>query len=221
MVSTRASATGRRRYGGLAARERVARRRALLLAAALARFGCDGFAATGVKDVCRDAGLTDRYFYESFANREALLLAVFDAAAEDLLARTAAAVAAAPPTAAARVQAAVAAFVRALAEDRQRARVLFVEVQGVSAAVERHARRSLLRFVALLAATAREYLPRRFTAAQVRVGALSLVGAMQQVVIAWQHGELDVSVEQLIEHFVTVVLAIGKAYGMKTTRRRR
>src|SRR5262249_45934841 len=151
MVSTRASATGARRYGGLAPRERVARRRAHLMAAALEGFGRGGYAATGGEDVCGDAGVADRYFYESFANREALVLAVFDAAAEALLARTTAAVVAAPRAAEARVRAAVAAFVRALAQDRRRARVLFVEVQGVSEAVERHVRRWMLRFVTLLA----------------------------------------------------------------------
>jgi AcrR family transcriptional regulator len=213
MASIPAEPRAGRRYGGLAGRERVALRRAQLMAAALERFGRDGYAATGVKDVCGDAGLTDRYFYESFADREALLVAVFDAAAADLFALVTDAVLAAPAEAEARVRAAVGAFVRALGRDRGRARVLFVEVQGVSEAVEAHARGWMLRFVSLLAATAQPYLP-RFAAADVRVGALSLVGAMQQVVVAWQRGELDIPEEHLVDHFVTLVMAVGRAYGM-------
>jgi AcrR family transcriptional regulator len=37
-----------------------------------------GYRNTTVKAVCEAAGLTERYFYESFANSEALLVAAFD-----------------------------------------------------------------------------------------------------------------------------------------------
>ena len=49
-----------RAYGGVSADDRIAARRTSLLDAGLELFGTDGFAATGVKDVCRQAGLTDR-----------------------------------------------------------------------------------------------------------------------------------------------------------------
>ena len=85
-----------RTYGGVSADERIAARRAKLLDAGLELFGTRGFAATGVKDVCREAGLTDRYFYESFDDRLALFTAVFDRATEDLLQSVAEAVIAGP-----------------------------------------------------------------------------------------------------------------------------
>src|SRR5689334_11890446 len=81
-----------RTYGGVSALERIAARRQKLLDAGLALFGTQGFAATGVKDVCRQAGLTDRYFYESFANSEALFLAVFDRLTDELFGAVAASV---------------------------------------------------------------------------------------------------------------------------------
>ena len=81
-----------RTYGGVSGEDRAAARRARLLDAGLERFGTDGWAATGVKDICREAGLTDRYFYESFDDRLALFTAVFDRATGELLQRVAEAV---------------------------------------------------------------------------------------------------------------------------------
>ena len=88
--------TTRRAYGGVSAEERIAARRAKLLDAGLELFGTRGYGTTGVKDVCREAGLTDRYFYESFADSEALFLAVFDRLTDELFEAVAAAVGSRP-----------------------------------------------------------------------------------------------------------------------------
>lgn len=66
-----------RAYGGLSPEDRVAARRQRLLQAGAVLFGTQGLRATTVRGVCSEAGLTDRYFYESFASLEALLAAVY------------------------------------------------------------------------------------------------------------------------------------------------
>ena len=48
-----------RPYGGVSAQERMTERRERLLEAGLEEFGTRGFGQTGVKDICRQAGLTD------------------------------------------------------------------------------------------------------------------------------------------------------------------
>lgn len=58
--------------------ERQEARRRRLLDAGLEVFGTDGFRAATVSRICREAGLTNRYFYEHFADREACLRAVYD-----------------------------------------------------------------------------------------------------------------------------------------------
>ncbi len=70
-------AEGGRSYGGLAQEERVAARRARFIEAGTALFGTAGFRGATVRGVCAEAGLTDRYFYESFASLEALLAEVY------------------------------------------------------------------------------------------------------------------------------------------------
>src|SRR5690606_9237384 len=67
-----------RRFRGVAADERRRQRRQQLLDAGLKCFGTVGFRAAGVRDICAEAQLTERYFYESFKNREALFLAVYE-----------------------------------------------------------------------------------------------------------------------------------------------
>lgn len=73
-----------RDYGGVSADERRAERRRKLLAAAREMWGTQGVTEVTVRGVCAEAGLTPRYFYEQFENREALLLAV-DAEVRDEL----------------------------------------------------------------------------------------------------------------------------------------
>ena len=74
-----------RRYRGAEAEERRAQRRGQLIAAAVQVYGERGYQNATVKAVCKAAGLTERYFYESFANSEALLLASFQTVTDLLL----------------------------------------------------------------------------------------------------------------------------------------
>lgn len=81
---TGSSLPPRRRFRGLEPAERVAQRREQLLDAGLEAFGTRGFHGTGVRDICAIAKLTERYFYESFKNREALFTAVYERAVKQL-----------------------------------------------------------------------------------------------------------------------------------------
>src|SRR5262245_62037730 len=72
-------ATARKRqYGGHSAEERRLARRERLIEAAIRVYGKVGYRTATVKAVCEAAELTERYFYESFASSEALLIAAFE-----------------------------------------------------------------------------------------------------------------------------------------------
>lgn len=195
-----------RSYGGLTADERVALRRAKLLDAGLEQFGTRGFDATGVRDVCRAAGLTDRYFYESFAGSRELFVAVFDRATESLFTAVADAVLAAEPEPEAQLRAAIGAFVRRLADDPRVARIVFSEAGGAGAEVEQHMRGTLRRFTGLVAATARPHLPGADDDL-VEILALSLVGTLEQVIVNWQDGHLDADEDRIVELVVELFVS--------------
>jgi AcrR family transcriptional regulator len=200
----------------MSASDRVAARRDRLLDAALELYGTRGFAATGVKDICREAGLTDRYFYESFRDAADLFAATYDRSTDALLASVAEAVAAAPPAPEPQVRAAIGTFARTLADDRRTARVLFVETAAAGPEVEEHVRANLRRFAELVAATARPHVSSGASPRRLDIGALSLVGAIQRVVIEWQDGDLDASIDEIIDYLVRLFLVAGRAAGVAT-----
>src|ERR1700677_1447709 len=90
---TSAPTTNARPYGGVDAADRLATRRARLLEAGLDLLGGGDAAELTVRGVCRQAGVAARYFYESFADKDELVGAVFDWVVADLAATTQPAVA--------------------------------------------------------------------------------------------------------------------------------
>ena len=200
-----------RAYAGVSASDRAAARRERLVDAAVELFGTRGYAATGVKDLCRQAGLTDRYFYESFRERAQLFSAAFERTVGELFAAVAGAVVGAPAEPAAQARVAVETFVHALVDDPRRARLLFIESAAVGGDVERQVRASIRRFAELVAATARPHVGTDVPEHVLTMGALSLVGAIQLVLIEWLDGSLDVSVDDITEYFVEMLLVAGGA----------
>lgn len=75
MAPMSGSAPGRS-YGGMSAEERRTARRAVLLEAGRDLWCEQGWAGVSMRGVCARTGLTDRYFYENFDDRDALLVAV-------------------------------------------------------------------------------------------------------------------------------------------------
>ncbi|WP_320669343.1 TetR/AcrR family transcriptional regulator [Patulibacter defluvii] len=116
-----------RTYGGQTADERGEERRARLLAAALELFGEEGLSGIGVRSVSGRAGLATRYFYESFANREALLTALYDAVAREISDEIFRAAAAAPDDARSKVRAAIEGCLRIFEEDPRKGRIVFAD----------------------------------------------------------------------------------------------
>src|ERR1700752_4734901 len=75
-----------RNYAGLSADERRLARRERLIEGPSRAYGELGYRNTTVKAVCEAAGLTERYFYESFVNSEALLVTSFDTVSHRVIA---------------------------------------------------------------------------------------------------------------------------------------
>ncbi|MGW4635213.1 TetR/AcrR family transcriptional regulator [Nocardia sp. NPDC004415] len=175
-----------RRYSGMDAEERTRARRAAILEAALELFGTDGFAATSVKQICRTAGLTERYFYESFKDRQACLVGLYNDLVADLRVATEAAVAAAGTAeVAAAAHDGLAAFIGHLTDDPRRARVILIEVVGVSAEIE-ELRHGVLRAFAELIGAVSAIEPGVDAADEdTRLTAIALSGAVNNLLVDW------------------------------------
>jgi AcrR family transcriptional regulator len=202
---------GTRMYGGVSAEDRRSRRREQLLDAGLELLGTEGWSATTMTAVCARAGLTERYFYESFADREALLLAVFDRVTSEAAEAVLAAIEASPREARTRSRAAIAAFVELMTDDPRKGRVAFVEALG-SEALMRRRYATIRSFAALLSGEAREFYGIGEGRDQlVELTSFMLVGGLAEALMAWLGGELKTSRERLIEDTTDLFVATGEA----------
>lgn len=140
--------TDTRSYRGRSIDERRTDRRERFLDSALTLFGTDGYAATSVPAVCKDAGLSSRQFYELFSDREHLLRDLYDRVQSESMASVTQAIDTVLREADVDIEkllaAGVGAFVDYYVASPLRTRVSFIEVVGVSPAFEehRHARRA-------------------------------------------------------------------------------
>lgn len=204
MVSSTASSSGRTWAGSTLDARRDARRARLLAVGLELLGGPEGAAAVTVRSVCRHAKLTDRYFYESFADRDELLLAVYDDVAEQAQRALIEAVTSAPPDAVAR--AAVRAFLGLLTDDPRKGRVLLLAPMS-DPLLSQHALRLQLAFGELirlqLASVDGAHQPAPL---EQRLTASALIGALTQLFIRWLDGSLEVSPADLADYCVRLLV---------------
>jgi AcrR family transcriptional regulator len=199
------------RWTGLPVEERLAERRALLLDAAFELLGTEGDAATTVRAVCQRARLNPRYFYESFADRDELLVAVYDQQAALLGEAVVANVDAAGDDEAARLRAGIETIARFVTDDPRRARVLYSEALGNEALNRRRleAQHAVVDFLVQWDQVRRGPHP---TGEQMpAVVAAILVGGLSELVLAWLDGRVTLSLEQLVDDAAALFTATGAA----------
>lgn len=137
-------------YRGASADARRAERRERLIASAVTLYAAGGFHDTSVKAVCQGAGLTERYFYESFASSEELLVEAFEHELEKLFEH----VAQSSHDGARSLPLLVSRYFDGLRRNPAATRLFLVEIPGVSARSDAVFSRALDRFGALLLSTA-------------------------------------------------------------------
>jgi AcrR family transcriptional regulator len=193
------------------AEARLAERRGLLLEAAFDLLGTDGDAATTVRAVCARARLNPRYFYESFADRDELLLAVYDEQAALLGAAVVANVEAAGDDEAARLRAGIETIARFVTDDPRRAKVLYSEALGNEALNRRRlqAQHAVVDF--LVQWDQQRHGPHPDAEPMPTVMASILVGGIGELMLAWLDGRIDLTLEQLVDDASALFLATGAA----------
>jgi AcrR family transcriptional regulator len=185
-----------RPYGGVDARDRIAERRRRLLDAGLELLGSsDDPPELTVRAICAQAGISMRYFYESFTDKDELVAAVFDGVSADIAATTQAAIAAAPSKE--QNRAGITNLVATIAGDPRIGRLLFNA--QLSAPVVARKRAGLGGFFAMLSGqhvTAAYGVPE-----DERVKAVShfVVGGVTQTLSAWVSGDLGLEQAEVVD----------------------
>jgi len=195
-MSAMPDGAAKRTYGGVAGAQRTAERRVRLLAAGLDLLGASDDPGLTVRGVCKESGLIARYFYESFADTDALAVAVHKQVIADLVAHALGRLAAADEDEETRLRTGLEAIVEHLAEDPRRGRVLFIAPLTTPVLVARRPE-IVTMFAGLLRAQAGEFV--QLSEAAFETTARFLVGGFGEVLTSWQDGTLDLSQAELVD----------------------
>ncbi len=182
--------------------ERRAARRRTLLDVGVELLGAPDGPAVNVRAVCRSTGITERYFYESFGNRDDYVRAVYDDVSEQARAALVAAVAEPVTSPAELARAAVDAFVGLMIDRPDMGRVMLLAPYR-DAALSALSLGHMPDFFALVEAS----LPATAPVETRAMTAVELVGALTALFTQFLSGGLTVSRDLLVTHCVEMLAA--------------
>ncbi|WP_227982127.1 TetR/AcrR family transcriptional regulator [Nocardia spumae] len=192
-------------WGGTTLTERREARRTALLEAALDLIGEAGAGAVTMRAVCRRAGLTDRYFYESFTGRDDLLDALYRLVADDFREPMTAFAAAADP---ARDRELAAVLVDKVLADPRKSRLFLVEPYSSTGLGQTT--------ISVMPTFTRLIQDHLFTDIEDpmrrRMAAVTMASGNAGLFAAWLNGSLRADRDQVVDHLVAVIGAYRAMY---------
>ena len=183
----------RGRWSGVPLEGRQALRRDELVAAGTQLLGGESGPAVTVRAACRQAGLTERYFYESFADRDEFVRAVYD----DVCSRAMTALMSATTP-----REAVEQFVALMVDDPVRGRVLLL-APAVESVLVASGAEWMPSFIDLL----QHKLTQIADPVRQKMIATSLIGGLTALFTAYLNGRLAATREQFIDYCVEMLLS--------------
>jgi AcrR family transcriptional regulator len=198
-------------FKGVSADNRRIDRRNRVVEAAYEIAGTEGAGALGVGRVCQAAGLTKRYFYESFATLSELQSAVVDHAIAVMLERVdpfRPTEPSGPP------QRWLAPFVCALVDDPCLARVLLTETHGGALSPFRHQIIDVA-VAGMAPASSDPQVDQRG-----RLIAYAQIGTLSELCLAWHEGQLEMERAVLVDVLADLFVRIGDVEGPTLPRKR-
>jgi AcrR family transcriptional regulator len=185
-------------YKGVSAVDRAAERRERLLEATL-EVWADPSRRTTMTAICAEAGLSERYFYESFTDLAAAQRTLLDLIGEQIELVTTAAREASGEDRAVRIETTMRAFAEMLVADPRLGRVAIIEAGTMP---ELRPRRSeLLRHFAHIAAVEghRAVEVEETSTTAEEVAGLLFIGGIAELVTAWLDGNLQASPDEIVD----------------------
>ena len=173
--------------------DRPTRRREALIDAGIAALGHAAGPAATVRAVCRTAGLTERYFYESFTDRDDFVRAVYDEVCTTAMSAL---------TTSQNARDAVERFVTMMVDDPTRGRVLLI-APAQEPVLTRSGADWMPSFIELVQ---HKMFPDGDPARRT-LEATSLIGALTALFTGYLGGKLPVSREHFVDYCVDMLLS--------------
>ena len=205
-------------YGGVSAADRLTERRTRFLAAGLELIGTRGVADVTIGQICAEAGLAKRYFYELFDSLDAFVDALMNHTVDVLAERV---VTREPERRTAGWQRRrLAVFIDAITEDPRLARLVFVETFGAGGSLAAFRQAMIHRAVEQFV---KDFLPPDISeiadARTIRMMAYAMSGACAELLLGWLQGEVEANANEIVDYLAALFVSATHATQQSTMTR--
>ena len=210
-------ATKERQFKGLSLAERKLARREKLIEAGIETYGTHGFFSVTVKDVCNEAKLTERYFYESFKKSEELFQTIFLQLIESLQQNVMQAVMQASSDPKKMIEVGLSTLFTLIKNDPRMARIIYIDAMLVQE-LHNHAtiHETMSQFDRMIHTFVMLMMPHIDRNEQeISLIATGLNGYVTQVAIRWVTGGFKLSLEDVLTACQTVFMSLLDTFAEK------
>ena len=206
-----------RQFKGLSLTERKQARREKLIDAGIQAYGTHGFFSVTVKDICTEAKLTERYFYESFKKSEELFQTIFLKLIDELQQNVMQAIMQASADPKKMIDAGLTALLTTLKNNPQMARIIYIDamlVQELHNQATIH--ETMSRFDRMIQAFVMLMMPHLDRPnREISLVATGLNGYVTQIAIRWVMSDFKQSMEDVLSSCRIVFLSLLQTFSEK------
>ncbi|KAF1024481.1 MAG: HTH-type transcriptional regulator BetI [Acinetobacter bereziniae] len=199
-----------RQFKGMSLSERKLARREKLIEAGIEAYGTHGFFSVTVKDICNEAKLTERYFYESFKKSEELFQVIFLQLIEQLQQTVMQGVMQGAPAPKNMIKGGLTAIFTMLKNDPRVARIIYIDAMLVQE-LHNHAtiHETMSRFDRLIHSFVMLMMPHIERSEQeISLVATGLNGYVTQIAVRWVMGGFKQSLEEIVSACEVVFVSL-------------
>lgn len=199
-----------RQFKGMSLSERKLARREKLIEAGIEAYGTHGFFSVTVKDICNEAKLTERYFYESFKKSEELFQVIFLQLIEQLQQTVMQGVMQGAPEPKNMIKGGLTAIFTMLKNDPRVARIIYIDAMLVQE-LHNHAtiHETMSRFDRLIHSFVMLMMPHIERSEQeISLVATGLNGYVTQIAVRWVMGGFKQSLEEIVSACEVVFVSL-------------
>ncbi|WP_425918282.1 TetR/AcrR family transcriptional regulator [Acinetobacter sp. TSRC1-2] len=211
------STTKERQFKGLSLTERKQVRREKLIEAGIEAYGTHGFFAVTVKDICNEAKLTERYFYESFKKSDELFQTIFLKLIDQLQQNVMQAIMQASTDPRKMIESGLTALLTTLKDNPRMARIIYIDamlVQELHNQATIH--ETMLRFDRMIHAFVMLMMPHiNRSEREISLVATGLNGYVTQIAIRWVVSGFKQSMEDVLSSCSLVFLSLLDTFSEK------
>ena len=206
-----------RQFKGMSLTERKQARREKLIEAGIEAYGTHGFFSVTVKDICIEAKLTERYFYESFKRSEDLFQTIFLKLIDQMQKTLLTGVMKASPNPEKMVHSGLTSLFKMLKDDPRTARIIYIDamlVQELHNQATIH--ETMTQFDRMIHAFVSLMMPNISRSEQeISWVATGLNGYVTQIAVRWVMGGFKQSLEDVVMACETVFLSLLNTFSSK------